>query len=184
MKTDRPILYIFSGLPGSGKTTLAQAITQQLEAAYLRIDTIEQVLRDLCAINVQGEGYQMAYRIAADNLQQGMSVIADSCNPIALTRHAWAQVAQDAHAHYINIEVICTDPVEHRHRVETRAGTVPGLTLPTWQDVANREYHAWAGERIIIDTAGKSIADSVDALLYRLAHHVQTDHTLCRPTQV
>lgn len=52
----RGILYIFAGLPGSGKTTLAQELAQRVKACYLRIDTIEQALRDLCALHVQTEG--------------------------------------------------------------------------------------------------------------------------------
>ena len=38
------MLIIFSGLPGSGKSTIAQALAKQLNALYLRIDTIEQAI--------------------------------------------------------------------------------------------------------------------------------------------
>ena len=94
-KSEKPILYIFSGLPGSGKTTLSQRVAQSVHAVYLRIDTIEQALRELCSVEVQGEGYRLVYRIAADNLRVGMSVVADSCNPIELTRREWERVALD-----------------------------------------------------------------------------------------
>jgi predicted kinase len=57
VKEKRPVLYIFSGLPGTGKTTLSQKVARQIKAVYLRIDTIEQALRDLCSVNVQREGY-------------------------------------------------------------------------------------------------------------------------------
>ena len=81
-----PKLFIFSGLPGTGKTTLSQRLAQHTGAVHLRIDTIEQALRDLCKLDVQAEGYGLAYRVASDNLRLGLHVVADSCNPIDLTR--------------------------------------------------------------------------------------------------
>ena len=66
-------LVIFSGLPGAGKTTLSQALSRTLPSVHLRIDTLEQALRDLCGIDVEGEGYALAHRIASDNLQLGTS---------------------------------------------------------------------------------------------------------------
>ena len=38
-------LIIFGGLPGTGKTTLARKLANDLGATYLRIDTIERALR-------------------------------------------------------------------------------------------------------------------------------------------
>jgi predicted kinase len=164
-----PILYIFSGLPGSGKSTLAQLAAQRLRAVYLRVDTIEQGLRDLCSVDVQGEGYRLAYRMAADNLRLGLSVVADSCNPIHLTRQEWEQVARDAQADHRNIEVICSDAREHRLRVETRRAEVSGLRLPTWSEVEQREYHAWTVDRVIVDTAGRSTTECATELLSKLS---------------
>lgn len=86
----KPILFILSGLPASGKSSLAKLVAKEYNALYLRIDTIEQALRDLCDFNVQGEGYRLSYRIAADNLQLGNHIVADSCNPINLTRRETA----------------------------------------------------------------------------------------------
>jgi predicted kinase len=160
-----PTLYIFSGLPGTGKTTLSQALAKQTSAVYLRIDTIEQAMRDLCSIEVQSEGYCLAYRIAADNLLLGISVVADSCNPIELTRSAWENVALQCHAKCVNIEVTCSDRSEHRHRIETRASSIPGLRLPAWQDVENREFQPWIRDRIVINTSGKSERECFDRLL-------------------
>lgn len=165
---ERPVLYIFSGLPGTGKTTLARRLAERLKATYLRIDTVEQGLRDLCAIDVQGEGYGLAYRVAADNLRLGVSVVADSCNPIELTRGQWQEVALDAQAEYVNIEVVCSDPVEHRRRVEGRDTSVEGLRLPTWEEVEHREYSEWSTERLVIDTSGRTEVDCFDELFSRL----------------
>jgi predicted kinase len=144
-------------------------LASRLSAAYLRIDTIEQALRDLCSVDVHGEGYGMAYRLAADNLKAGVSVIADSCNPIELTRSTWNRVAIDTNARFANIEVVCSDQREHKTRIETRPLTIPGLKLPTWSEVQHREYESWTTERIVIDTAGRGAGTCFDELLLRLA---------------
>lgn len=166
-----PLLYIFAGLPGTGKTTLAQRLSAERGAVHLRIDTIEQALRDLCGIEVQGEGYRLAYRITADNLKLGLSVVADSCNPIELTRREWVAVAENQGMDFVNIEVVCTDKAEHFHRVENRASTVPNLVLPTWEEIVSREYDSWISSRIVVDTAGCSVDESFTQLLSEL----QTD---------
>jgi len=160
----QPTLYIFSGLPGTGKSTLAQRLASKLRCVYLQIDTIEQAIRDLCSFDVQGEGYRLAYRVAADNLRIGLSVIADSCNPVELTRTEWEDVARDSGARHLNFEILCSDKVEHPARVETRVVNIQGLKLPTWLDVEQREYHAWAKHRVEIDTFGKSTDESFDQL--------------------
>lgn len=161
-------LYIFSGLPGSGKSTLAQQLAARAGAAYLRIDTIEQVLREECSVDVQAEGYRLAYRVAADNLRLGVSVVADSCNPIELTRREWERVADEAGAHHVNVEVVCSDPREHRKRVESRRPTVPGLTLPTWDEVTRRAYDDWTVDRVVVDTSGRSEHECLQDLLARV----------------
>ncbi len=164
----KPTLYIFSGLPGSGKSTLAQELSKIVGLAYLKIDTVEQGIRDLCNFKVEGEGYRLSYRIVHDNLKLGISVTADSCNPIELTRNEWNQVATESNANFVNIEVLCSDSTEHQYRVENRKSTVRGLKLSTWKDVTSREYHSWENDRVVIDTAGKSIAESVSELLCSL----------------
>ena len=160
-----PTLYIFAGLPATGKSTLAQRLACRLGACYLRIDTVEQGLRDLCHVRVEGEGYRLAYRIARDNLLIGSDVVADSCNPIAPTRAEWDEVARACHARPVNIQIVCSDCAEHRRRVETRLAEIAGLQLPGWNEVVGREYHGWSVAPIIIDTAGKSVDSCLAELL-------------------
>ncbi len=154
------MLIIFAGLPGVGKSSIARALTQDLEAVFLRIDTIEQVLSEAKADDVvradPGLGYLIAYAVAAENLRLGRAVVADSVNAIAVTRDAWRAVAEKAGTGAVEVEVICSDVAEHRRRVETRIPDIAGLTLPTWAEVEAREHHAWMRDHIIIDTAGRS----------------------------
>lgn len=162
------VLYAFAGLPGTGKTTLAAMLASAIGAAHLRIDTIEQALRDVCHMHVGAEGYELAYRVAADILRANVSVVADSCNPVEASRRAWEGVANATGSACVNIEVTCSDAREHRWRIEHRDSTVPGLRLPGWHEVERREYHAWTTDRLVIDTAGRSAAECLDDLLQRL----------------
>ncbi len=60
--------------------------------------------------------------------------------------------------------MICSDPVEHRRRVETRSSDVTGLQLPSWEDVLRREYEPWTSPRVVIETARCSVADALARL--------------------
>ncbi|MEO1245043.1 MAG: ATP-binding protein [Pseudomonadota bacterium] len=166
--TPCPSLYIFSGLPATGKTRLAKLLARKLSAAYLRVDTVEQGLRDLCDVSVEGEGYRLSYRIAAENVLIGVSVVADSCNPIELTRDEWQEVEEQAGAGCVNVETQCSDVTEHRVRAERRQSDIEGLVLPSWQAIENREFHPWSAERIVVETSGRSIDESFNELLAAL----------------
>jgi len=161
-------LYIFSGLAATGKTTLAKSLANYVKAVLLRIDTIEQGISDLCDFKVEGEGYRLSYRIAADNLRVENSVVADSCNPIKLTRLEWQNVALSNNSSYTNIEVICSDIEEHKKRIKERGCDILGMVLPSWKEVEEREYDSWDGDRILIDTASKNSSESFKELLSKL----------------
>jgi predicted kinase len=156
------MLIAFSGLPGSGKTSIARELAKRLHATYLRIDTIEQAIVSCGNIDpIMEEGYETAYRVAAENLRIGQHVVADSANTLEITRNAWADVARETNVQLINVEVICSDEVEHRRRVETRSSDIPDLIQPTWDNVKSREYHAWSQPRIVVDTAGRGIDECI-----------------------
>jgi predicted kinase len=164
------MLIAFSGLPGTGKTSIARELARRLHATYLRIDTIEQAIVSCGNIDpIMEEGYEAAYRVAAENLNLGLTVIADSVNPLDITREAWAEVAREANVRLINVEIICSDETEHRRRVETRSSDISDLVRPTWDKVKNREYHPWTQPRIVIDTAGRSVDACADQLMSALA---------------
>jgi predicted kinase len=160
------MLIIFGGLPGIGKTTIARELASQLGAIYVRIDSIEQAIRDSRTVSqpINDTGYRVGYAIAEDNLRLGRTVIADSVNPIQLTRDGWIGVAHRAQVGAAEVEVICSDPQQHRQRVETRPADISGLRLPTWEEVVSREYEPWERKHIVIDTTGRSVAESVKEL--------------------
>ncbi|CAN7533002.1 AAA family ATPase [Paenibacillus sp. LjRoot153] len=162
------MLYIFSGLPGTGKSTLSAALAGELRATYLRVDVVEQAMR-VAGTWINGPaGYIVCYEIASHNLRLGLDVIADTVNPIHETRRSWRNVAESLGIPCVEIEVICSDEREHRHRIATRLTDIPGFALPTWDEVKTRQYDVWDRDHIIIDTAHQTVAESLMTLHEKL----------------
>jgi predicted kinase len=163
------VLIVFAGLPGVGKSSIALRLAERLKAVYLRIDSIEQGMREADVLREHGTigpaGYLAAFRLAEDNLRLGLTVIADSVNPLKITRDAYRDVARRAAVRCFEIEVVCADAAVHRRRVQTRVSSVAGLTLPTWEQIESRAYEAWDRPPFRIDTALASVEQCVKAVI-------------------
>jgi predicted kinase len=162
-----PDLISFSGLPGVGKTTLARALAHRIDAVYLRVDSIEAALKasTLKIHPAEDAGYLAIVAVAKDNLTLGRNVIADTVNPVAITRRWWATAATDSGARLINVEIICSDQREHRRRIEDRQCDIDGLTLPDWSCVQNRQFEDWAEPRLILDTSKLSVPECIERIV-------------------
>ncbi|HEX4135777.1 MAG TPA: hypothetical protein VHY84_14270 [Bryobacteraceae bacterium] len=119
------------------------------------------------------EGYAIAYAIAEDNLRLENIVVADSVNSIPVTRNAWRDVATRSNAEIVEIEVVCSDKPEHRRRVVGRRADIPGHSVPTWEEVLNREYAPWERRSFGIDTARKTTDEAFRSLLRALTPILQ-----------
>jgi predicted kinase len=161
-------LVILSGLPGVGKTTIARELAAALTAVHVRIDSIEQALRD-AGTTVYDHGYRVAYAIAADNLRLGRTVVADCVNPWPLTRREWQSVASRAAARDVSVELVCSDVEEHKRRVESRSPDIANHRLPTWPEVMAHDYRPWDSDRLVIDTARLNVPQCVQAIVSAIA---------------
>ncbi|WP_213768629.1 AAA family ATPase [Caballeronia sp. dw_19] len=165
------MLIAFGGLPGTGKTTVAQTLARKLAAVYLRIDTLEQALMACKSgqADIGPAGYLAAYAVAGDNLRLGLTVVADSVNSLHITRSAWRNVAFDAGVQIFEIELVCSDAAMHRQRVEGRKADILGFQLPTWKSVLERQYEPWESVHLVVDTAKVSVDQAVEAIMQRLS---------------
>ena len=84
------MLVVLSGLPGVGKTTIARELAVAINAVHVRIDTIEQALRNH-RWNVAGEGYAIIDTARLD-LPRSLHAILSA---VAALMHVEADQAED-----------------------------------------------------------------------------------------
>ncbi len=152
-----PNLIVTSGLPGTGKSTVADGLAKTLRAPLLSVDPIEAALwRAGVSKSTSGiAAYRVAQALAAENLKLGQSVIVDAVNPVEASRQMWLSLAETAPAHLSFIEVSCSDECLHRERIEARVRGIDGMPEVTWDRVLTRkaEYESWQHDRLELDSA-------------------------------
>src|SRR5688572_25020210 len=138
----RPVLVVLAGLSGTGKTTLADAIAKELDAAVFSHDPIESAILDGGVARSFETGlaaYLVVRRLTDDHLELGQTVIADACNYVEEAREWWRTIAKERGVPTLVIKCVCSDEALHRQRVEARdRGLNEEIGEPSWDEVQAR----------------------------------------------
>jgi len=144
------MLIAMAGLPGAGKSTIAEVVGNRLGFAVLSVDPIESAILSAGIDSDEPTGlaaYLVAEAIADAALANGQSIIVDAVNAVDPAREQWVELAEKHHEKLRFIEVICTDTEIHRERLETRDRNLAHIPDPTWHQVEQSldEYADWTG---------------------------------------
>ncbi len=152
-------LIIFSGLPGTGKSTLAETIGRTLcipvfakdwlEAALLQ-SGLKPVTKDK---SLGSTGYELLTILAERQLMLGQSAILDSVAGTQTIRNTWYQLSEAYEAEWRAIECICSDEFLHRARLKNRKRNIRGWHELEWSEVERVKtyYLPWEGEHLVLD---------------------------------
>ena len=169
-----PQLIVFTGLPGSGKSSLAEAAARELGIPVFAKDWLEATLIH-CELRpaqngppLGSAGYQLLTTLAEGQLRLGQSVILDSVASTLSIRAEWRALAQAYQAEWRVIECICSNAAAHRDRLGVRQRGIPGWHELDWSEVERvRAYYApWNEERLILDAVNPLEENIAAALRY------------------
>ena len=152
-------LVVVSGLPGTGKSTLADAAGRRLGWPVFSMDWVLGALMPFGILgpdNVAPVAYTLLERLARRQLMLDQSAIVE-CPSNALghdSRDVWSELAAAYDASFRPIECGFSDLELHRTRVETRHRDIPGWpSTVQWDNVQRmREtYLPWGVEHLAVD---------------------------------
>jgi predicted kinase len=167
---DRLKLIIISGLPVSGKSTLAEGIAKKIKLPLFSVDPIESsIIKSGIKRSFETglAAYLIAEKLASEQLNSGLSVIIDAVNPVKEAREMWRNLSKKYHAELIVIECVLDNNL-HKKRVESRIRNMPGIPEVTWKDVKKRQkkYLKWREKRLVLDTSNNHKINLNKALEY------------------
>ena len=166
-------LIVFSGLPATGKSSVAEAVARELGIPIFAKDWLAATLRRLgigygeSGSSMLGQaGYELLATLAQQQLRLGQSAILDSVLSWESTRHRWRKIAAEYSAEWYVIECICSDEVLHRMLLAGRRYNIPGWQELIWAEVERVKayYKPWEEQHLILD-AVNPLADNVQTAL-------------------
>jgi len=151
---------VLSGLPGTGKSSLADAIGKALGIPVFGKDWLESVLIR-CGFRSEPPdpqrlgftGYELLTILAYRQLFLGQSVILDSVAGTGSIRRQWHNLALEWQAAWRVMECVCTNESTHQARLANRQRNIPGWHELAWSDVEHVRtyYEPWKEEHLILD---------------------------------
>lgn len=146
-----------AGLPGAGKSTVAQEVARALGCALLSVDPIEAAMWRSGIGRDQPTGlaaYVVAEDLAREQLLLGNDVIIDAVNAAEAARNQWTSLAAKLRQPFAFVEVFCSDVEEHQRRLTDRRREIVGFPEPTWASVIERQnaFRDWGDDRLRVDS--------------------------------
>ena len=175
-----------TGLPGSGKTTLAWGAADALAARSIRVRVLElaevrhAILGDHPESDATREIVHRALAYTAKLLTEaGVAVIVDATSP----RRAWRELARDLITHFAEVQLVCPREICFERERATRWGLGPRQSAtrssrPTADapDIT-LDYEQALHAELTLHTDVQSLPGALDELL-RLAHRLHREVTV------
>lgn len=145
---------IFSGLPGTGKSTLADRLAGELKWPILRIDDVVGEIPENPGVEFWDSKVAILLGLAEAQLEFGISVVVDSVF-MNTDRHHAQQIARRCGARFRPIHTFVSDEAVWEKRVTARYEALNKKEVATWDRIQYQRGHflEWKpGTALFIDS--------------------------------
>ncbi|MDY0910481.1 AAA family ATPase [Microbacterium sp. CFBP9034] len=136
----QPTLVVVTGLPGTGKSTLAEGIATAAGAPAFSVDWLLGAIAPSGVLDgaprpvVRGIYERLLRSLLSRQLMLGQSAILDTIAADE-TIQEWSSIAHQHGGRLITIECVCSNEAVHRSRIEGRTRNIPGWHEIDWSHV-------------------------------------------------
>jgi predicted kinase len=173
-------LVIFSGLPGTGKSTLANRLARDLRWPLLRIDDVVGDIPNNAGIDFWDSQVAILLGLAEAQLELGIDVIVDSVFMNKDRYHAEA-IAREQNALFRPIHTFMSDEQAWEERVTRRVMELNNPAVSTWEEIQHQRQHfrTWQPNTALFVDGAEPVDQNYAAML----HFVTTENVSINPLE-
>lgn len=144
-------LIIFSGLPGTGKSMLADRLARELQWPLLRIDDVIGEVPENPGVAFWDSKVAILLGLTETQLELGISAIVDSVF-MNLDRIHARNIARKHEARFRPVHVFVSDKAVWKERVTTRYRELKQANVATWEQIERQRGHfrAWEPDTALV----------------------------------